>query len=266
MIVGLLGVYEDGLRRGPAVPVDPRTFIKIPSGSDLTVKLRAVTASGGDKVLAGGVLSMTVKRRPSDAPIIQRQGVLVPADGPGRCDFTFVPNDWRQIDPLGNGAHLLYDVWLLQAGEQNALVPASPFLLQPSVQLTVGGVPPVPPVVVGTNAGVYSTAPNDGAVLDVVYLTAPDTVAPADNDDPPKQPVIGFIRQRLDASTVLVQYAGELSGFAGLVSGATYFLGAAPGAITPVAPTVSPSVLQRIGFAKDSSTLVIFVDRDFVVL
>lgn len=266
MVVELLGVFEDGFKRGPTVPADPRTPIAIPSGSDLTVKLRAVTASGVDKVLAGGVLSMTVKRRPSDAPIIQRQGVLVPSDGPGRCDFTFVPSDWRQIDPLGNGARLLYDVWLLQASEQNALVPASPFLLQPSVQLTVGGVPPTPPVVVGTNAGAYSTAPNDGAVLDVVYLTAPDTVAPADNDDPPKQPVIGFIQQRLGPTSVIVQYAGELPGFSGLVSGATYFLGAAPGTITAVAPTVSPSTLQRIGFAKDSSTLVIFIDRDFVVL
>lgn len=133
MVVDLLGVFEDGSTRGRLVPTDPRAFVRVPSGADLTVRLRVVAANGVAKDLTGGVLTMELKRRPADPAIVARAGTLVTTEGLNRANFAFTPTDWLQADPLGNGAQLIFAIWLVQSSKRDAVVPSSPFILQPSV-------------------------------------------------------------------------------------------------------------------------------------
>lgn len=101
---------------------------------------------------------------------------------------------------------------------------------------------------------------------DVVCLSAADTVAKADADDATTQPVIGIV-QTVIAGIATVQYNGDLPGFVGLVTGATYFLSATPGLFTTVPPAGPPgAIVQRLGFARNATTFVIEVDRDWTVL
>lgn len=104
------------------------------------------------------------------------------------------------------------------------------------------------------------------AVNDVVYLSAADTVGKGDADDPGKQPVIGFVRSKPDATHAIVQYYGELGGFIGLTPGATYFISTTPGLIVTPPPSGTGTVVQRVGFARNANTLMCMVDRDYDVL
>ena len=83
---------------------------------------------------------------------------------------------------------------------------------------------------------------------------------------PAKLPVIGFVIAKPTATTATVQYYGEASVFAGLIPDETYCLSTTPGGITNAAPSLPGDAVQRLGFAKTASTLVLMVDRDFVVL
>lgn len=111
--------------------------------------------------------------------------------------------------------------------------------------------------------GVYA-CPSGVAVRDVVYLTGPDAVDLADADDPLKQPVIGLVRAKPTTTTAEVLYYGDLGGFTGLSPGSTYFLSTTPGQVALAPPEDPGSISQKIGFARDATTLVVFVDRDFV--
>lgn len=115
------------------------------------------------------------------------------------------------------------------------------------------------------NEGLY-TCPVGLAVNDIVYLSSADNCDAADADDALKQPVIGFVKDKPTATSATVKYGFELGGFVGLTAGSTYFLSTAPGQITLTPPSVAGAIVQRIGFAKNSTTLVIMVDRDFVIL
>jgi hypothetical protein len=107
-------------------------------------------------------------------------------------------------------------------------------------------------------------------VQKAVYLSAGDTVDLADADDNLKQPLIGFVKSKPTSTTARVQYHGEMSGFTGLVPGETYFLSTTPGEIVKAGDPGFPSnigdIVQRVGFAKNSDTLVVMVDRDYTVL
>lgn len=120
---------------------------------------------------------------------------------------------------------------------------------------------------VGGAAQVSSTTvygcPASLNVRDAVYLTGADAVDLADADDPAKQPLIGFVRTKPTTTTCEVLYYGELTGFTGLSVGDNYFLSETPGEVTNVAPTAPGSIVQKVGFPRNASTLVVFVDRDY---
>lgn len=103
------------------------------------------------------------------------------------------------------------------------------------------------------------------AVGDVVYLASPDMIGKADADDIGKQPLIGVVQSKASLTDAVVLYSGELSGFTGLLPGSTYYLSTVPGQFTTVAPSDSDSIVQKIGFAKNSTTLVVLIDREYVV-
>lgn len=113
--------------------------------------------------------------------------------------------------------------------------------------------------------GTY-TCPAGVAVLDAVYLSAAGAVDQADADDVSKQPLIGIVASKPGATTAIVTYYGELGGFVGLTPGDTYYLSTTPGQITNVAPGNPGDIVQRIGFAKDATTLMVMVDRDWTQL
>jgi hypothetical protein len=102
---------------------------------------------------------------------------------------------------------------------------------------------------------------------DVVYVTSADNIDVADANDLAKQPLIGIVRSKPGATTAIVQYYGEMSGvLLGLTAGDTLFLSETPGAPTSVAPSASGSIVQKVGFVKNATTVVIMVDRDFTEL
>lgn len=111
--------------------------------------------------------------------------------------------------------------------------------------------------------GTYN-CPITVAVLDVVYLSSADNVDKADADDASKRPLVGFVVTKPTTTTATVLYYGELDGFVGLTPGSTYYLSATPGQVTDVAPSASGNIIQRVGFARSTTKLVLMIDRDYV--
>jgi len=103
-------------------------------------------------------------------------------------------------------------------------------------------------------------------VGDAVRLSGADAIDLAQADVVTERPTIGFVLVKPTATTAFVLSSGEIATFSGLTPGATYYLSETPGQITDVAPTVQGSIVQEVGWARSSTTLVIAIDRDFVLL
>lgn len=103
------------------------------------------------------------------------------------------------------------------------------------------------------------------AVNDAVYVTGVDTADKADADSVTTGPVIGIVFSKPTATTAYIQYSGELTGFAGLTSGATYFLSQTAGGITATAPTANGTVMQKVGVARNATTLVVNVEPTIII-
>lgn len=117
----------------------------------------------------------------------------------------------------------------------------------------------------GGSSAIY-TVDTGVAVLEAVYASAANTADEADATTTATAPCIGFVSSKPTATSAVVQREGELGGFAGLTAGATYYLATTAGTITTTAPTTGGQVVQRVGYAKNTTTLVIELDRDMVVL
>lgn len=103
-------------------------------------------------------------------------------------------------------------------------------------------------------------------VLDVVYLISPNTIEEADNDGASTYLVVGAVVEKPTSTTAKVQYSGEIVGYSGLTPGETYYLSDTPGEITITPPSTTGQRLQKVGFAKNATTLVLMIDRDFIIL
>lgn len=119
-------------------------------------------------------------------------------------------------------------------------------------------------VITTGNAGIYNcdVSVNIG---DVVYLSSPDLIDKADADDILKQPLIGIVQSKNSLIEAIVLYTGELTGFVGLIPGSTYFLSKISGQFTTDPPLDEGAIVQKVGFAKNSTTLVVLIDRDYIV-
>jgi len=113
--------------------------------------------------------------------------------------------------------------------------------------------------------GIY-TVPGTVLLHDVVYSTGAGTADRTTSSDVSKVPCLGIVVQKPDSTTAVVQYVGEVTGLVGLTPGAVYFLSNLAGQITTTAPTADGSVVQRIGVAKDATTLMLTIDPTYVVL
>lgn len=123
---------------------------------------------------------------------------------------------------------------------------------------TSGGPPPpgAPSNVIQSAPGAWSVSAL-APVGAVVYASGPNAASVATQATLATTPVTGIIVAKPSPITATVAYAGEVSVFAGLLSGAVYYLGLA-GALTLVPPGVGPAVVQRLGRAKNATTLVLF--------
>jgi hypothetical protein len=111
------------------------------------------------------------------------------------------------------------------------------------------------------------TCPSGVNVADAVYSTGPDTIDQANASSSSTIPVIGFVSSKPTSTSAIIQYSGEVSGFVGLVPGDTYYLSLTAGQVTnDVSSYITGEVVQKVGFAKDTTTLVVMVNRDFTVL
>jgi hypothetical protein len=113
--------------------------------------------------------------------------------------------------------------------------------------------------------GIFNANSNVG-LLDLVYLSGANTVDLATSNNPSLEPIVGFVSAVNLNNIVTVRYNGEISGFSGLQTGQKYYLGIAPGTIDVNPPTDNGQVLQKVGFAKNSTTLIIIIDLDPTIL
>jgi len=125
---------------------------------------------------------------------------------------------------------------------------------------------PVTPSSSGSDAdfGIY-TCLSSAAVGQVVYLSAADTVGLANATDATKL-AIGVISSKNSSTQAVVQRDGECAVFSGLTTGDIYYLDTTSGGITAIAPSASGNIVQKIGTAKDPTTLEMDISGDFTQL
>lgn len=101
------------------------------------------------------------------------------------------------------------------------------------------------------------------AARDLVYISAADSVTPANASSPATSYTIGFARAAAAvAATVPVISEGILTGFTGLTPGAMQYLsGTTAGAITPTIPTASGSSIVLAGYAKSATAIHINIQH-----
>lgn len=120
----------------------------------------------------------------------------------------------------------------------------------------------------GSSSAVVSTYTCASGVVpgDAVYISAVNTVALADATDETTAPAIGIVQSKPTATSCIVVRVGECTALSGLTAGTIYYLAkGTPGGISAT-PPVAPAVTQKIGEAKNSTTLEVTADSDFVVI
>jgi hypothetical protein len=124
-------------------------------------------------------------------------------------------------------------------------------------------------VVAGNSNAIVSTAYNclsSVALYDIVYCNGADSIAVANATSLSTAPAIGFVNSKPTTTTAILTYFGELGGFSGLTSGVQYFLNTVDGQITTTAPSTTGNILQRVGIARNSTTLLVQIDSNFILL
>lgn len=92
-------------------------------------------------------------------------------------------------------------------------------------------------------------------ILAAVYVSAADTVAEANATDATKSPVLGFCVLKPTPTTCVIQTAGIVAGFIGLVPNTIYYLATTDGAITDTAPAGPGNVVIQVGYAISTTKL-----------
>jgi hypothetical protein len=97
---------------------------------------------------------------------------------------------------------------------------------------------------------------------DVCYISSADNVSPADVTTSVKAQAIGLaLTTQVATDPIVVRKFGRLGGFAGLTSGARYYLSATAGAITTTIPAGSGNTIVQIGYAKNATNLDIQIQQ-----
>lgn len=101
------------------------------------------------------------------------------------------------------------------------------------------------------------------AARDVVYISAADSVSPADADAVATSYAIGLAVASASATNpVTIQENGIMSGFSSLTSGARYYLSSGTaGTITSTIPSGSGHTVVQVGYAKSATALQIQIQN-----
>jgi hypothetical protein len=118
----------------------------------------------------------------------------------------------------------------------------------------------------GVNVSLPYVCPVGVAVGEAVFLDSADAVDQAASTVVSDRPCIGIVRSKPTPTSCVVQYSGELSVFGGLTPAATYYLSSTAGTITATPPSASGEIVQEVGWARNATTLVIGITRDFTLL
>jgi hypothetical protein len=115
-------------------------------------------------------------------------------------------------------------------------------------------------------AGLFACVPNSIAVGDVVCELVAGTLCDRASAASADTAAVGVCLQVVNPALALIVYNGELLIFSGLIPDAIYYLDVAPGGLTAVAPSAVGQIVQKIGRAKNSTTLVVEVTPQFIQL
>lgn len=115
-------------------------------------------------------------------------------------------------------------------------------------------------------AGLFNCAVGAVNVGDVVRELVAGTVCDRAFASSTAGAALGVCLQIVNPSLTLIVYNGECAAFSGLIPDAIYYLDVAPGGLTTVAPSAVGQIVQKIGRAKNSTTLVVEVTPQFIQL
>jgi hypothetical protein len=107
------------------------------------------------------------------------------------------------------------------------------------------------------------TCPAGVNLNDAAAITGADAADQADANNAAARPCRGFVISKPTATSCILQYAGELSGFVGLTPNATYYLSETAGAISGK-PTSPGTIQQVVGWARNTTTLVIDIEQNYI--
>jgi len=130
----------------------------------------------------------------------------------------------------------------------------------PWIPLVGGAAPPTALV-----SSTY-TCPSSVAIGHAVYISGAGAVDLADADNLSRVPCVGVVVAKPTVTSCIVQYYGELPGFVGLTPGDTVYLSKTPGGVTQTAPSAIGDLVQRIGFARSSTVVVLQVTQETTTL
>jgi len=99
------------------------------------------------------------------------------------------------------------------------------------------------------------------AVGEFVYFSGANTIDESENTNPLTVPAIGVVVNKPTATSCFLAHEGEVDGFTGLTSGAIYYL-AATGGVSTTAPTTLGNVVQRVGIAINTTTLLLTLNQE----
>jgi hypothetical protein len=130
-IISLTGVLDDGGRRFPGVPVDPRAPLEIVIGSRAQVQLKVLLPSGAPADITGKTVTLSVKKNPDDAvPYLAVVGTAALARGRACLNFDIAADDWDLFTP----GKFLYDLWLTDSAsppDAQTVIAAAPLTVLP---------------------------------------------------------------------------------------------------------------------------------------
>lgn len=109
------------------------------------------------------------------------------------------------------------------------------------------------------------TVPSAVAVRDLVYVTGASTADRADNGAASTNPAKGVVVAKPTTTSAEVVFYGVVGGYAGLTSGALQFLGTTGGIIESSLPTTPGEVIQKVGLAINTTTLLFDPDQRIVL-
>jgi len=109
------------------------------------------------------------------------------------------------------------------------------------------------------------TVPIGVVFHDLVYMTGGLTADKADNSSLVTAPIVGIVTEKVTDTTATLVFFGVVTGFSGLTPGSDLFLGTSGGIITPPLPETPGTVIQKIGQALSSTTLLLDPDTPIVL-